>query len=183
MTQPAPTSSPRCHPHDSSESGALVLFLFAQAIVLAAATMRVPLWAGFPGASEGNTLRVLLLAQSILACLLFPALYRNATTAGVACLSCWSMVLLARLVAPNTSIRIGSAATYGTLWFVALWLVSGACRSQATARLVAGALAVYAIGGPLLVYLQAEFASAPLSGLACAVIGGPTTGALAQLEA
>lgn len=138
----------------------LLLWTAIQAVPLSLAVFRIPLSGNYPAASERLAIDLLLAVQIGGSAILFPWLLRNARLAIAVIAAAWPP--LAAAAALLSSVEFRPALQVGG--FVSLWLAGLAFWNRALpwgrARSWAiGIFGLWAIGGVLLVYLRAEFAS------------------------
>jgi hypothetical protein len=163
----------------------LALWLLVQLAVLALAAGRVSLSARFPEPAEQAATMEMLVAQIALACLLFPALFRTGSHWLLATASVWIMLRLAALLGGESTTGVYAAASYVTCWLATLAIWRLVLRSERWQLIAAAAAALWAIGGPILLYLHAEYGGAsqiwPSEPGFWAAVGGPIWGAVARL--
>jgi hypothetical protein len=158
----------------------LAVWLSVQLAALALAAGRVPLAARYPAAGERLALDLVLVTQVAVSSLLFPWILRDRTATTFSIALCWPVLALALALSGLPPSHLLGAAGYATLWLAALAAWRVALRSQ-KAQLVGVSIATaWAVGGPLLWYLRAEFNSGPSELNAPGAWYGPVAGALRQ---
>jgi len=164
----------------------LALWLALQLAVLALAAGRIPLSARFPQPAEQAATIEMLAAQIALASLLFPALFRTWNNWLMATACAWVMLHLAALLGGEPFRHVYAAATYVTCWLGTLAIWRFVLRSGRWQMIAVAAAALWAIGGPILLYLHAEYGGAsqiwPSEAGYWGAIGGPIWGAVARLS-
>jgi hypothetical protein len=159
---------------------ALVCWLGLQLAALALAALGVPLSDPFPRPPESLALHEMLAVQTIAAAMLAPRLlitWRGWVSSAAAALP---FLVLAAILAARLDRTALWAGIYLTLWLATLWIWQQAARHENGRNWAAGAAVTLTVGGALLAYLRAEYAT----GLEWAQVGwhGPLAGALAVLE-
>jgi hypothetical protein len=160
----------------------LFFWLLVQVGALALAAGRVPLAARYPSTGERYALDLLLGAQVGFAALLFPWLLRDLFAAELAIASCWPALALAVMLSafkPGTLPIVGG---YVTLWLAVLTAWRFALPSEKSQLIGSAVAATWAIGGPVVWYMRAEFNSPMQTSPNPGPFFGPLTGALAQVD-
>jgi hypothetical protein len=172
-----PTGNFRPSRVGSSSTTALAIWVTVQLAALGFSSLRVMLWAREPLNSEQFALSLMLAVQIGLSAMIFPTLVSDSISLGAAILSASAMGELASFLASGESFVAG--AIYVAIWLIALSLVARSLRDPREQLIAAAAAALFALGGPILVYLREEFAngraSLPQSSTAAF---GPIFGAL-----
>ena len=170
--EPPPTSSHEPAP-TSPHWPPLALWLGLQLLALLIPVTQTPLTDQFPRPPERQALYVMVAAQLALSALLFPLLFRWPANIPAVVASTWPMLLLSGLLASAPAARIALAASYVSAWLITLALWNSLLKS-ARSRLIGVALAsALTLGGPLILYLRAEFGATvdsqvPVDPIACA---------------
>jgi hypothetical protein len=128
---------------------------------LALAAFRVPLAAQYPQPGEFQAVRLVLAAQFSALAILFPWLFRTWSSALAVLAAAWVMLWCAAALSAWSLVEILPAGAFLTAW-VGVLAVFGRLRAAKWRLIVTALTAAYVIGGPLLWYLRAEFASVPL---------------------
>jgi hypothetical protein len=167
--EPAAAQSPSTSPHWPP----LALWLTLQLLILLIPVSQTPLADQFPRPPERQALYIMAAAQLALSAFLFPVLFRPALNIPAVVASTWPLLLLSGLLASAPATRIALTAAYISTWLLTLALWNFFLKSP-RARLTAVALAcALVLGGPLLLYLRAEFNSpaesqVPVDPISCA---------------
>jgi hypothetical protein len=132
---------------------------------------QTPLTDQFPRPPERQALYVMTAAQLALSALLFPLLLRPASIPAVIA-SAWPMLLLSGVLASAPIARIALAATYISAWLVTLAIWNTLLKSTRAQLIGVAAASALVLGGPLFLYLRAEFAApaesqVPVDPIAC----------------
>jgi len=136
---------------------ALLLWLTLQLGVLSLAAGQVRLSDHFPRPAEGMALVEMVVVQIAFSAMLAPILFRDIGVAIVVTACAWPMLQLAGLLSVASEATLLLAASYVTLWMIALAAL-GNCVGDDRRRLGVGVIgSTYAIGGAVLAYLRAEF--------------------------
>ena len=151
----------------------LALWLALQLVVLLIPVTQTPLTDQFPRPAERQALYVMAAAQLALSALLFPVLFRAPFHAIAVIASTWPLLLLSGLLASAPAARIALAASYISAWLLTLSLWNSHLRSRRAQHMGMAAAAALVLGGPLLLYLRAEFGTpnqshVPIDPIACA---------------
>jgi hypothetical protein len=163
-------------------TGPLFVWLLVQVGALALAAGRVPLAARYPSTGERYALEVLLSAQVGFSALMFPWLLRDLSGALLAIASCWPALALAVMLSalkPGTLPLVGG---YVTLWLAVLTAWRFALAGEKSQLIGTAIAATWAIGGPVVWYLRAEFNSPMQTAPNPGPFFGPLTGALMQVD-
>lgn len=170
-------------PLNRTSAAALAAWLAGQLAAIAICASRFPFWARAPADSERLALAATLGVQVSVAAMLFPHLLTRLETLVVALASGGALATVACVLSDATvpGILLGEAYTAG--WLITLHVASYSVPGP-TCRLMAASIAtLLALGGPVLVYLQIDFASeAGVSMAQRASQFGPVMGALSQLR-
>ena len=164
-------------------TGPLLFWLLIQVGALTLAAGRVPLAARYPIAGERYALDLLLAVQVGFAAMLFPWLLRDLSTAVMAIASCWPALALAVMLSSLKPGTLVIAGGYLTLWLASLTAWRFALANEKSQMIGTAVAATWAIGGPVVWYLRAEFNSPMQSALNPGPFFGPLTGALTQIGA
>jgi hypothetical protein len=156
------------------------VWLAAQVAALAIAAARVPLWARSPAAGEQLALAIMLATQIATASLLFPSLFQSKKLLVIAIATAWPLGELASFLADASKAQWAAGEAYVTLWIVGLHLWARAINQARIHTLLMVCFSALSLGGPLLVYLHADFGeSSPLPHWPTAQWFGPIMGAVA----
>jgi hypothetical protein len=164
-------------------TGPLFFWLLLQVGVLALAAGRVPLAARYSSTGERHALDLLMAAQVGLASLLFPWLLRDISAAVMAIASCWPALALAVMLSALKPAALLIAGGYVTLWLAVLTAWRFALASERSQMIGTAVAATWAIGGPVVWYLRAEFNSPMQSAVSPGPFFGPLTAAVLQIDA
>src|SRR4051794_2325066 len=104
----------------SPHIGAVLVWLLVQLAALGLSAARVPLAARWPADGEALALEQMLVAQTVAAGMLFPALLRDPRSCAVAILTSLPFVQLAALLSSTTFAHAAPAAGLALLWLVTL---------------------------------------------------------------
>jgi hypothetical protein len=160
-------ASPPVHPADRAASrgrpnsplAPLISWLLVQGAALAIAAARVPLSAHYPQAGERLAIDLVLAAQIGASAALFPWLMRDRRAVVVTVCAAWPFIAFAAVLSALPPGPTAMVAAFVTGWLVVLAIWNAGLRSPKW-RLVASAVAGLAsVGGALLWYLRAEFAT------------------------
>ena len=161
-------------------AAAMVAWVGVQLAALAVCSMRVPLWARSPVATEQLALIVMLATQTAMASVLFPILLRNVLWALIAIAVAWPMGELASFLADSSASRFVIGEIYVSIWLATLHLWTMALRSSWEKIFGAAIAAMVTLGGPLLFYLRIEFGETSGSGPPLGAFG-PTAGVVSLM--
>jgi hypothetical protein len=157
-----------------------------QLVALLLAAAHVPLSARFPQPVETQATAEMAAMQIMAAALLFPALLKDWNQCAFAAISVWPMLRIAGLMGGESDAHIYATAAYVTGWLVTLALWRSILPTEASRMLAVAIASLWALGGPILLYLRAEYggitvwpgeANDPIWSAA----GGPAWAALARL--
>jgi hypothetical protein len=177
--QPAVTATPQMR---RLPTGPLLFWLMLQVGALAMAAGRIPLAARYPITGERFALDLLMAVQIGFAALLFPWLLRDFAAAVMAIASCWPTLALAVMLSALKPGTLLIAGGFVTLWLACLTAWRFALASEKSQMIGTSIAAIWAIGGPVVWYLRAEFNS-PMQGTSNAgPFFGPLTGAFSQID-
>jgi hypothetical protein len=154
----------------------LLLWLLIQLLALALALAHVRFWPDPPRPLDHLALAELLVVQCSALALLFPLLLRTPLTAALVLLSSWPFCQFAAFVSATPAPRWVAAAAALSLWLIGLALWRVALRSRWLQQLGITLAAALTLGGPVLVYLGAEFGSQPAP-----TVPGPTAAAVGPI--
>jgi len=163
-------------------TGPLFVWLLVQIGALALAAGRVPLAARYPSTGERYALYLLLGAQVGFAALLFSWLLRDLYAAVLAIASCWPALALAVMLSALKPGALLIAGGFVTLWLAVLTAWRFALRSERWQLIATAVASTWAIGGPVVWYMRAEFNSPMQTSPNPGPFFGPLTGALAQID-
>jgi hypothetical protein len=135
----------------------LFLWMAIQLIALALAAGRVPLSARFPQPAESMATVEMLVAQIGSASLLFPLLLKDFRRFVLAAAGAWPMLFLAADLGGEPFLRVAVAAGFVSVWLLTLYIWVLAIRSSRWISIVIAIAALWTIGGPVLLYLHAEY--------------------------
>lgn len=138
--------------------GPLLVWLLIQLAALMLAAFRVPLAAQYPQPAEFQAVRLMLAAQFVALALLHPWLLRTWATALAVLCTGWVMLNLAALLSAWTLTDVLPVGIFLSIWTVDFALL-GRIRRPRWQLAITAIASAYVIGGPLLWYLQLEFAS------------------------
>jgi hypothetical protein len=148
----------------SSLTFPLLLWLGLQLATVALVASRFPLWANSPRTSESLTLAALLAVQILASSLLFPILLRDWRSAAAVIAACWPFALVAAALSSTSTASAAMGEGYVSLWLAGLAGWRPLLRSDRM-RAAASAVAVcLAAGGPVYVYLLADYSPASTEG-------------------
>jgi hypothetical protein len=163
----------------------LPLWLALQLGALGMGAGRVPLSGRFPQPAEGAATVEMLAVQIIASSLLFPGLFKNFSRWALAAASAWPMLRLAALLGGEDVVRVYAAAGYVTVWLATLAVWRWALGTERNQMIGVAAAALWAIGGPVLLYLHGEYGGSnevwPAGSAVWGAMGGPVWGGLARL--
>jgi len=165
----------------------LLIWMAVQLLTLAVAAVGIPLSARFPHPAEREATVELLVVQLAMAALLFPLLLRDWMQLVLAIAGSWPLLALAALLGGEPFLHVASAGVYGAVWLTTLFFWRMALPSELPLRIGVAIAMLWTIGGPVLLYLHAEFGGGsagwpPASdGALWAMLGGPIWGGLSRL--
>jgi hypothetical protein len=161
---------------------AMALWLAAQIGALALSAFRVPLSIALPQPAEQSALALMLLIQIAAAAFLSPLLLTTPRQTIIALTVAWPMAQLASFLSDTTYRRTALAETYVSLWILTLSLWLWAIGRSRSAAFFPAIAAMFALGGPLLWYLRAEFVTQSTNvNWPHDALLGPSMGVLSQI--
>jgi hypothetical protein len=135
----------------------LFLWMVIQLLALALAAGRVPLSARFPQPAESMATVEMLVAQIGSASLLFPLLLKDFRRFVLATAGAWPMLFLAADLGGEPFLHVAAAAGFVSLWLLTLYVWVTVLKSSRAISMAMTVAALWAIGGPVLLYLHAEY--------------------------
>lgn len=161
----------------------LLLWLGLQLLALGLALAPVRFWTSPPQPLDRLALAELLIVQCAASALLFPLLLRTVLSAAMVIVVAWPFCQLAAFVSSTPAGQWIGAAGALSLWLVGLGLWRIALRSQFLQQVGVTIAALLTLGGPVAVYLVAEFgtAAAPAMDWPRAAALGPILSCLGAL--
>jgi hypothetical protein len=159
---------------------AIVAWLAIQILALGLSAARIPLAITFPAATEQLALALMLAVQIGVASLLFPTLFENWKMTAIAIFTAWPMAQLAAMLADVSDARWIVAEAFVSFCLITMSLWRFVLPGRKT--LAASVAALLCLGGPVLLYLRADFSrdSGQIVWQRDAWFG-PICGALAQI--
>jgi hypothetical protein len=172
--------------HSKSAAAAMIAWLGGQLMAIVLCSEHFMFWSRSPRAVEQFALIAMVATQIAIASLLFPLLLHTMRSTAIVFCSAWVMSQLASILADAETSRWGLGEFYVSAWLAALYLWTRIAKTD-QAKLFSTAIAgMLTLGGPLLWYLHADFASTndgnstlpfslfgPLSGAISQIISGP----------
>jgi hypothetical protein len=145
-------------PREHSLTSVLLIWLLPQLLSLLVSTLRIPLSAHPPRPMESVALQQMIIVQICAAAVLAPILFRSLAAGVAVILSAAPMLLLAGFLSSAALSKTIALYQLGASW--ALTLV-GCCALLSERREfeISAAAAGWAVGGLVIAYLNAEFAS------------------------
>jgi hypothetical protein len=164
----------------------LPLWMALQLATLLLAALQVPLSARFSTPFDAHATAEMAAVQIMAAALLFPSLLKDRNRWLFVAISVWPMLRIAALLGGETDARVYATAAYVTCWLALLAVWRWALPSERAQMMAVAIASLWAIGGPVLLYLRAEYGGgSPWPGTMnnpiWAAAGGPVWGALARL--
>lgn len=144
-------------PRIASPTAPIFLWLLVQLIALLIAANDLPLSARYPQPAHLLAIEVMLAVQTAAAGLLFPWVLRDVRAGVLAVLSAWVFVVLAGAMSAVGVNAIFAAASFSTLWMIALWLWNRALSGEAAKRVAVAVAVLLSAGGVMLYYVAIEF--------------------------
>jgi hypothetical protein len=135
----------------------LLLWMAIQLIALALAAGRVPLSGRFPQPAESMATVEMLVAQIGAASLLFPLLLKDFRQFVLATAGAWPMLFLAADLGGEPFLHVAAAAGFVSLWLLTLYIWVHVLKSDYAISIALAMAALWTIGGPVLLYLHAEY--------------------------
>jgi hypothetical protein len=174
---------PGATPPSLAVTACLILWLVVQLGAIWLASARVPLWARLPQAAELWAIHYLVVAQVAASALTFPWLMKSWASTVAVIATAWPFVFLAGLLSPLPVQTVVLVAVYLSIWLLALRILRSPLSSTRQQFTRVAAAALWAFGGPILIFLHLEYAPDPqmLMGPKRAALG-PMMGALWLLE-
>jgi|GEM_PF-1321957 len=165
----------------------LVLWLLSQLGALALSAGGVRFWARMPQPTTSLAVHEMLVVQVAAAALLFPLLFARRRNTLIAAASIWPMLLLAKMLGDEPTHAVAASGAFVTLWMLALAMLAQIPRSDRARRVAATINLLWTFGGPLLIYLHAEYGSGqaiyPRESIEIwSIIAGPIWAALSHLQ-
>jgi hypothetical protein len=130
-----------------------------QLLALAAAAGRVPLYARFPEPAERLAAVEMASVQIAGAAMLFPDLLCGLLPLILAVAISTPMLVLAGILSGESNDQILAASLLVAGWLTILWAWRKILRTPYRQGVGIGIASLWSIGGPVLVYLQADFGS------------------------
>ncbi len=137
----------------------LILWLLVQLGALALSAGQVSLAYQFPEPAERLALHVMVLIQIAISALLFPALFKSPTADIVTIACALPFTQLAGFLALEDQSHMLLAMAYVATWMIGLSIWRVALTTPRARMIGVAAATAFALGGPLLWYLRAEFAT------------------------
>jgi hypothetical protein len=164
----------------------LILWMAIQLLTLALAAGQVPLSARFPEPADRQATAEMLVAQIATASLIFPLLLGDFRSWILTLAGGLPMLTLAWLLGQEPVPNAVSAASYVAVWLLTLTLWRLILTDDLSQPLAVAITTLWTLGGPVLLYLRAEFAgpagaTAPSNSLLWSAAGGPIVAALTRL--
>lgn len=158
----------------------LVIWCLVQAIAVAVAALRVPLWAAAPGAGEMLAVPVLLTVQILAAAMLWPKLLANWRLALLAVAAVWPFTTLAVLLAAGPLAEVWAVGGYCSAWIAGLFLLGTPFSSTQHFAVPAAVVSTWTVSGPILEFLRREYGAgaAPSATPLAHILRGPLWNAL-----
>jgi hypothetical protein len=164
----------------------LLIWLLVQLVALALGAGRVPLAAHWVVPGERGASVEMLVGQIVVAGLLFPSLLKDASSALIVAASGWPMLRLAGLLGGEEVSHIYAAAMYVTVWIGVLAVWRYVLTSEWGCAVGVAVAALWSIGGPVLLYLHAEFGGGgevwPVEASVWTMLGGPVWSGVEKLR-
>lgn len=159
MEHPVDPKSPiTAAPKSDGATGPILSWGVLSIIPLILPAIQIPLWANVDPPAEQFALPMMLIAQIVIAALLFPLLFRSRISAIGIMLGSAILMQLAGIMADASIGRIGVGILWIWMWQATLGLASGTLQSPRAQQIGVALATTAGIGGMILIYLHAEFA-------------------------
>jgi hypothetical protein len=138
----------------------LLIWILAQLISLSVSAAELPLSAHYPRPPEKMAARQMAIVQITMATLLFPAILPDWTATLFAIAAALPMTILAGSLGRDPWLHVFIAEAVVIAWMLVLFGWGQIRFSRQSRCFILAFAALFALSGPLLVYLQAEYGSA-----------------------
>ena len=166
---------------DRPAAFAIAVWLLAQVAVLGLCAARVQIFSRAPAATEQITLPAMIAVQVATSALIFPHLLRSLRSTTLAMASMWPLAQLASNLSDAPASALIRAELYVSIWLIALFLWNQSLTTKFSRLLGIASAGMISIGGPILYYLQSEFAASTAHNPTGFAGYGPLAGAVSQI--